>query len=155
MSKKTRGRRPAQAEASGAGDRINPKQACPCGDDSVIVLRPFEGLACEPDVIAVREFVPSAVATLALSEAGKALAGDKKPQLVSVLPGAAAAMVGAGAACSERIVARRKRMVYVPVQCPYCQSTEVIKAGKQANGVQRYRCQNDRCQRRVVFQIWR
>ena len=29
-------------------------------------------------------------------------------------------------------------MVYVPVQCPHCQSTEVIKAGKQANGVQRY-----------------
>jgi hypothetical protein len=32
-------------------------------------------------------------------------------------------------------------MVSVPVQCPYCQSTEVIKAGKQANGTQRYRCQ--------------
>jgi len=32
-------------------------------------------------------------------------------------------------------------MVYVPVQCPYCHSTEVIKAGKQANGTQRYRCQ--------------
>ena len=29
---------------------------------------------------------------------------------------------------------RRKSMVSVPVQCPYCQSTEVIKAGKQANG---------------------
>ena len=25
-------------------------------------------------------------------------------------------------------------MVYVPVQCPHCQSTEVIKAGKQPNG---------------------
>jgi hypothetical protein len=59
----------------------------------VIVLRPFEGLACEPDVIAVREFVPSAVADLALSDAGKELAGDKQPRLVSVLPGAAAAMV--------------------------------------------------------------
>ena len=105
MSKKTRGRRPAQADASSTGEGINPKQACPCGsgkrykachgsgDDSVIVLRPFEGLACEPDVIAVREFVPSAVAPLVLSEAGSALAGDRKPQLVSVLPGAAAAMV--------------------------------------------------------------
>jgi len=28
-------------------------------------------------------------------------------------------------------------MVSVPVQCPYCHSTAVIKAGKQANGTQR------------------
>ena len=42
-------------------------------------------------------------------------------------------------------------MVYVPVQCPYCQSTEVIKAGKQVNGAQRYQCQNDRCERRIFL----
>ena len=42
-------------------------------------------------------------------------------------------------------------MVYVPVQCPHCQSTEVIKAGKQANGTQRYRCQNERCERRIFL----
>jgi transposase-like protein len=36
-------------------------------------------------------------------------------------------------------------MVSVPVQCPHCQTTEVIKAGKQANEAQGYRCQNDRC----------
>ena len=42
-------------------------------------------------------------------------------------------------------------MVSVPVQCPYCQSTEVIKAGKQPNGTQRYQCQNDRCERRIFL----
>lgn len=42
-------------------------------------------------------------------------------------------------------------MVYVPVQCPYCQSTEGIKAGKQANGTQRYRCQNGQCERRIFL----
>jgi transposase-like protein len=42
-------------------------------------------------------------------------------------------------------------MVYVPVQCPHCQSTEVIKAGKQANGAQRYQCQNGRCERRIFL----
>jgi insertion element IS1 protein InsB len=42
-------------------------------------------------------------------------------------------------------------MVYIPVQCPYCHSTEVIKAGKQANGAQRYRCHNDRCARRIFL----
>jgi insertion element IS1 protein InsB len=42
-------------------------------------------------------------------------------------------------------------MVSVPVQCPHGQSTEVIKAGKQANGAQRYQCQNDRCERRIFL----
>src|SRR6478752_4111686 len=48
-------------------------------------------------------------------------------------------------------MARRKKMVYVPVQCPHCQSTEVIKAGKQANGTQRYQCQNEQCARRIFL----
>src|SRR4051794_8811898 len=42
-------------------------------------------------------------------------------------------------------------MVSVPVQCPYCQSTEVIKAGKQGNGTQRYRCQNGQCERQIFL----
>ena len=42
-------------------------------------------------------------------------------------------------------------MVSVPVQCPHCLSTEVIKAGKQANGTQRYRCQNGQCERRIFL----
>ena len=42
-------------------------------------------------------------------------------------------------------------MVSVPVQCPYCHSSEVIKAGKQTNGTQRYRCQNQRCARRIFL----
>src|SRR5215471_9158325 len=33
----------------------------------------------------------------------------------------------------------------------HCQSTKVMKAGKQANGAQRYQCQNDRCERRVFL----
>ena len=42
-------------------------------------------------------------------------------------------------------------MVSVPVQCPHCQSTEVIKAGKQSNGTQRYQCQNGQCRRRIFL----
>ena len=42
-------------------------------------------------------------------------------------------------------------MVSVPVLCPYCQSTEVIKAGRQANGAQRYLCQNGQCARRIFL----
>ena len=42
-------------------------------------------------------------------------------------------------------------MVSVPVQCPYCHSSEIIKAGKQANGTQRYQCQNRQCARRIFL----
>jgi insertion element IS1 protein InsB len=42
-------------------------------------------------------------------------------------------------------------MVTIPVQCPHCHSTEVIKAGKQATGTQRYQCQNGQCARRIFL----
>ena len=42
-------------------------------------------------------------------------------------------------------------MVSVPVHCPYCHSSEIIKAGKQANGTQRYQCQNRQCARRIFL----
>jgi insertion element IS1 protein InsB len=42
-------------------------------------------------------------------------------------------------------------MVSVAVQCPHCQSIEVIKAGKQSNGAQRYQCQNGQCARRIFL----
>lgn len=43
-------------------------------------------------------------------------------------------------------------MTTIPVLCPCCRSTEVIKAGKQPNGAQRYRCQQAAC-RRTIFQV--
>jgi insertion element IS1 protein InsB len=42
-------------------------------------------------------------------------------------------------------------MVSIPVQCPPCHSTEVIKAGKQATGAQRSQCQNGQCARRIFL----
>ncbi|EHR59057.1 DUF5926 family protein [Saccharomonospora cyanea] len=54
----------------------------------VFVARPFEGLAAEPELIALREFVPSATASLPVKDAG-----DRTVTLASVLPVAAAAMV--------------------------------------------------------------
>jgi len=42
-------------------------------------------------------------------------------------------------------------MVYVPVHCPHFHSQEVIKAGKQANGPQRYQRQNGQCKRRIFL----
>lgn len=35
--------------------------------------------------------------------------------------------------------------VWLPVQCPHCHSTAVVKNGKSAEGKQRYRCQNQDC----------
>ncbi|WP_431875284.1 DUF5926 family protein [Amycolatopsis sacchari] len=53
----------------------------------VFVAQPFEGLSFEPELIALREFVPSATAKLPLKE------GDREVTLATVLPGAAAAFV--------------------------------------------------------------
>ena len=88
MAKKTR-------TAAPAGE--NPRRPCPCGSgkrykachgagDDVIVIRPFEGLAAECDLVAMREFLPSATAPLPLAD-GSAVT------LASVLPGASAALV--------------------------------------------------------------
>lgn len=58
-----------------------------------IVSRPFEGLAAECDLIALREFVPSATANLTLAAE---VAAERPVVLGTVLPGAVAALVRAG-----------------------------------------------------------
>ncbi|MFI7664084.1 DUF5926 family protein [Nocardia sp. NPDC049526] len=55
--------------------------------------RPFEGLAAECDLVALREFVPSATATLPLSSD---IAAERSVVLATVLPGAVAGLVRAG-----------------------------------------------------------
>lgn len=52
-----------------------------------VVTRPFEGLAAECDLVALREFVPSATAPLPV------LGSDRPVTLATVLPGAVAALV--------------------------------------------------------------
>jgi len=39
----------------------------------------------------------------------------------------------------------------VEVPCPECGSHEVVKYGRQANGEQRYRCNNVACERRIFL----
>ncbi|GAA3860875.1 DUF5926 family protein [Saccharothrix violaceirubra] len=84
-----------------SADGVNPRQPCPCGSGKrykachggaggaadVIVSRPFEGLAAEGELIALREFVPSATVKLPL------LDGKREILLATVLPMAAAALV--------------------------------------------------------------
>ncbi|MFC8529067.1 DUF5926 family protein [Nocardia sp. NPDC057227] len=57
------------------------------------VTRPFQGLAAECDLVALREFVPSATATLKLAPG---VAAERSVVLATVLPGAVAALVRAG-----------------------------------------------------------
>lgn len=77
----------------------NPRRPCPCGSgkrwkachgagDDVIVTRPFAGLAAEPDLVALREFLPSATAALPLTTPSAV-----PVVIASVLPGASAALV--------------------------------------------------------------
>src|SRR5512144_2641520 len=42
-------------------------------------------------------------------------------------------------------------MILIPVKCPACGSTNVVKYGKQANGEQRYRCNNAGCERKIFL----
>ena len=42
-------------------------------------------------------------------------------------------------------------MVVVEVQCPECGRPEVVRYGRQANGAQRYRCNNGDCERRIFL----
>ncbi|MEV0462376.1 DUF5926 family protein [Nocardia tengchongensis] len=57
------------------------------------VTRPFEGVAAECDLVALREFVPSATAVLKLAPG---VAAEREVTLATVLPGAVAALVRAG-----------------------------------------------------------
>jgi hypothetical protein len=82
---------------------VNPRQPCPCGSGKrykachgsaggvvdVPVARPFEGLAGECELVALREFVPSGTAKLTLTTEGREVT------LATVLPMAAAALVRA------------------------------------------------------------
>ncbi|MGN7612262.1 IS1/IS1595 family N-terminal zinc-binding domain-containing protein [Magnetococcales bacterium HHB-1] len=42
-------------------------------------------------------------------------------------------------------------MATTHVRCPNCNTTNTVKYGKQANGAQRYRCQNPDCERRIFL----
>jgi hypothetical protein len=83
-------------------DGLNPRQPCPCGSGrrykachgaaggpvDVAVSRPFEGLAGECELVALREFVPSATVPLPLL-----VSGEREVTLATVLPMAAASLV--------------------------------------------------------------
>jgi hypothetical protein len=75
---------------------VGSREPCPCGSgkrykachgsaDGAYVIRPFEGLVSERDLVALREFVPAATAPL--------LVGDRTVLLATLLPMAAPAMV--------------------------------------------------------------
>jgi Family of unknown function (DUF5926)/SEC-C motif len=97
MAKKTRVRR------GGPRTGDSPRRPCPCGsgkrykachgaDDDMIVIRPFAGLAGECELVAMREFLPSATAALPVRDG----ASGTSVTLATVLPGASAALVRPG-----------------------------------------------------------
>jgi Family of unknown function (DUF5926)/SEC-C motif len=87
--------------ASRAAGDVGPREPCPCGSGRrykachgradgrmPFVVRTFEGLACECDLVAMREFVPAATAPLPLP-----VSTDRAVLLCTSLPGALPAMV--------------------------------------------------------------
>ena len=99
MGKKSRVKNRTHTAAADA--EVGPRQPCPCGSGRrykachgssdgpapTYVARPFEGLAGESDLIAMRELVPAATAPLALKDSGRTVV------LCSLLPMAAPALV--------------------------------------------------------------
>lgn len=85
---------------------VGPRQPCPCGSGrrykachggasgapAPFTARPFAGLPGECDVVALREFVPAATATMTLRDPGRDVL------VASLLPGAAPALVRADGA---------------------------------------------------------
>jgi hypothetical protein len=93
MAKRSRTKARDQVTAEGA---VGPREPCPCGSGKrykachgsaggAFVVRPFEGLAWEPDLVWLREFVAAATAPLTV--------GDRTVRLSTLLPIAAPAMV--------------------------------------------------------------
>lgn len=103
MAKKT-----ASKTAAESTDGLNPRRPCECGSGrryrnchggadaaaDMIVARPFADMAGEAELIALREFVPSATAPLTLAKGVGRADKAKVPSvtLATVLPGAAAAL---------------------------------------------------------------
>jgi hypothetical protein len=99
MSKRTR---QSQRAAAGPGE-VGARQPCPCGSGRRykachgsaagppprLVTRPFEGLAAECDLVALRELVPAASAPLPLREG----TSERTVLVCSLLPAAAPAVV--------------------------------------------------------------
>lgn len=74
----------------GSGRRYKACHGSPSGPPQLYVGRPFEGLASECDVIAMREIVPAATARLTLADG---VGGDRAVVLCSLLPMATPALV--------------------------------------------------------------
>ncbi|TQF74765.1 hypothetical protein FK531_01335 [Rhodococcus spelaei] len=82
-SKRNSGPKPDSNRAAKLAER----RAAQDSAAATAVPRPFEGLAAECDLVALREFVPSATAPLPLT------AGERAVVAATVLPGAVAALV--------------------------------------------------------------
>jgi hypothetical protein len=100
MAKKNRAK--TRVAESAVPGEVGPRQPCPCGSGkrykachgapgggTVYVKRPFEGLASECDLVAMRELVPAATAVLPLTGEH----ADRSVRVCTMLPMAAPAMV--------------------------------------------------------------
>ncbi|WP_027501919.1 DUF5926 family protein [Rhodococcus sp. UNC363MFTsu5.1] len=82
-SKRNSGPKPGSNRAAKLAERRAAQESAA----ATAVPRPFEGLAAECDLVAMREFVPSATATLPLT------GGERTVVAATVLPGAVAGLV--------------------------------------------------------------
>jgi hypothetical protein len=101
MGKRARTKARETDDATRAEGAVGPRQPCPCGSGRryknchgspggarvAWSARPFDGIAGECDLVAMREFVPAATTPLRLKDS------DREVLLCTLLPGAAPALV--------------------------------------------------------------
>ena len=108
MGKRSRTKsRPGSAAAPEGSGAVGPREPCPCGSGrrykachgaaggpaTIRVRRPFQGLPGECDLVALREFVPSATAPVQLAGSYAEQHDGTAVRLCSLLPMAAPALV--------------------------------------------------------------
>lgn len=101
MSKAKRGPRKKSNVDPADVPVVGPREPCPCGSGKKyrvchgrqaaeaarrLVARPFEGLAGECDMIAMREMVPAATAPLTFTDEWAERVGDRRVVLTTLLP---------------------------------------------------------------------
>src|SRR4029079_2901901 len=117
-------KKPRRAAAADASAGENPRRPCPCGSgkrykachgarDDVIVSRPLAGLAAECELVAMREFLPSATAPLPTRD-------GRVATITTVLPGASDALVRAHGDALLRLAGRRASAGRTARSCSAC-----------------------------------
>ncbi|MFD4369086.1 DUF5926 family protein [Rhodococcus sp. NPDC058521] len=123
-SKRNSGPKPGGARAEKLAQRRAERESA-----ESIVTRPFEGVAAECDLVALREFVPSATAPLPVPGA------DRDITLATVLPGAVAALARENGGVNESFVGVQVQAYSQDLGADLAASVEWVKSASAGDSL--------------------